>query len=303
MTGACWTTTLRAAAALGVLVVLAAQVGTAPFLAGLRMLDVPVLLAGAALGAGTTLCCAWRWCLVARGLGVHLGLAGAMAGYYRSQFLNVTLPGGVLGDVHRGVVHGRAAGDLGRGLRAVVWERVAGQLVQVVVVVAVLWVLPSPVSSLLPAMLAVLVVAGAAGWLTRGRPQPDGPRWRRMLAAVSSDVREGLLGWRVWPGVLLASVLAVAGHGATFLLAARTAGSSAPVRELLPLALVVLVAMALPVSLAGWGPREGAAAWAFAAAGLGAAQGISTAVVFGVMVLVASLPGAVLAGPGEVGHG
>jgi hypothetical protein len=33
-------------------------------------------------------------------------------------------------------------------------------------------------------------------------------------------------------------------------------------------------------------------AWAFVAAGLGARQGVATAVVFGVMVVVASLPGA-----------
>jgi glycosyltransferase 2 family protein len=49
--------------------------------------------------------------------------------------------------------------------------------------------------------------------------------------------------------------------------------------------------MTLP-SVAGWGPREGVAAWAFGAAGLGAGQGVATAVVYGVMVLVASLPGA-----------
>ena len=40
------------------------------------------------------------------------------------------LPGGVLGDVHRGVVHGRAAGSTSRALRAVGWERFAGQVVQ-----------------------------------------------------------------------------------------------------------------------------------------------------------------------------
>ena len=52
--------------------------------------------------------------------------------------------------------------------------------------------------------------------------------------------------------------------------------------------------MAVPMNIAGWGPREGVAAWAFGAAGLGAAQGVATAVVYGVMVLVASLPGAVV---------
>jgi hypothetical protein len=60
---------------------------------------------------------------------------------------------------------------------------------------------------------------------------------------------------------------------------------------MLPLALLVMLAMALP-SVGGWGLREGAAAWAFGAAGLDAGQGVETAVVYGVIVLVASLPGA-----------
>jgi len=49
--------------------------------------------------------------------------------------------------------------------------------------------------------------------------------------------------------------------------------------------------MVLP-SVAGWGPREGITAWAFAAAGLGAQRGVATAVVYGVMVLTATSPGA-----------
>jgi uncharacterized membrane protein YbhN (UPF0104 family) len=57
--------------------------------------------------------------------------------------------------------------------------------------------------------------------------------------------------------------------------------------------MLVLLAMVLP-SVGGWGPREGAAAWVFGAAGLGAAQGIATAVVYGVLVFVACLPGGVV---------
>lgn len=47
-------------------------------------------------------------------------------------------------------------------------------------------------------------------------------------------------------------------------------------------------------SVAGWGPREGVAAWAFGMAGLGAAAGVTASVVYGVMALVATLPGAVV---------
>jgi hypothetical protein len=66
---------------------------------------------------------------------------------------------------------------------------------------------------------------------------------------------------------------------------------TAPPGQVLALALLVLLAAALP-NVGGWGPREGVTAWAFAAAGMGASRGVATAVVYGVMVFVASLPGA-----------
>ena len=108
---------------------------------------------------------------------------------------------------------------------------------------------------------------------------------------MTGDIRDGLLARTAWPGVALASALVVAGHAVTFLIAARIAGATAPPSRMLPLALLVMVAMVLP-SFGGWGPREGVTAWVFGAAGLGAQRGVSTAVIYGIMVLVASLPGA-----------
>ena len=87
---------------------------------------------------------------------------------------------------------------------------------------------------------------------------------------------------------------AQSGHAMTFLIAARAAGSVASTVRMLPLAVLVLLAAGVPTNIAGWGPREGVAAWVFGVAGLGAAQGVATSVVYGVMVLVASLPGAVV---------
>ncbi len=124
------------------------------------------------------------------------------------------------------------------------------------------------------------------------RAGPDGGRsaWARVRSAAARDIRDGAARRRAWPGIALASALVVVGHAITFLIAARTAGTTAPLSQMLPIALLVMMAMVLP-SVGGWGPREGVTAWAFAAAGLGAQRGVATAVVYGVMVLVASLPG------------
>lgn len=279
----------------GILALVVWRFGTGPFLDGLLTVDAKALLAATAIAVLTTVCSAWRWCLVARGQGADLSLHTAVAAYYRSQFLNTMLPGGVLGDIHRGWSQGRAVDDVGRGLRAVGWERLAGQVVQAALTVLVLLALPSPVRSSMPLVLVLGLVAVAgvgAVVLARIVPRSGASRWGRILHAAGDDLRSGLLARRNWPGIVFASMIVVAGHTATFLIAARTAGSTASLTQLLPLALLVLLASAIPMNVGGWGPREGMAAWAFGAAGLGAGQGVGTSVVYGVMVLAACLPGA-----------
>jgi glycosyltransferase 2 family protein len=265
-----WWTAARVAGGLAVLGVLAAHVGTAPFVAGLRAVGPGSVAAALAVAGGTTLCSAQRWRLVARGYGVHVTLRAAVAAYYRSQFLNSVLPGGVLGDVHRGLAH--------RAVRSVLWERVLGQAVGAAVallVVLVAWPAASAPSTTTLGVLAVsgiVVVAGLVVVLTHhGALEPD-----------------------VVPAVLGLSVLAAAGHAVTFVVAAEAVGVDAPASSLGALGLVVLVAAAVPLNVAGWGPREGAAAWVFAAAGLGAATGATISVTYGVLALIATLPGAAL---------
>ena len=288
-----WWTLVRLLGGGAIVAFLVLRLGTGPFVDGVRLVDVSSLAAAAAIAVVTTVCCAWRWRLVAHGLGIGLPMRTAVAAYYRSQFLNTVLPGGVLGDVHRGVQHGRGVGDVSRALRAVVWERSAGQVVQLVLALVVLLLVPSFVQPVVPLVAAGLAVVALVVVLS---PRVLLPRsaslGARALRTAAADLRAGVMAQRAWPGIVLASTVAVAGHLATFLIAARTAGSVASPVRLLPLALLAFVAMSVPTNIAGWGPREGVAAWAFGVAGLGAALGVTTAVVYGVMVLVASLPGA-----------
>jgi uncharacterized membrane protein YbhN (UPF0104 family) len=279
----------------GILALLLWRVGTGPFVDGLRLIGGWSLAAALGIGLLTTVCSAWRWSLVADGLGARLPLRTAVADCYRSIFLNATLPGGVLGDVDRAVRHGRDVGDVGRGVRAVVWERTAGQVVQLGLATVLLCVFPSPVRPYMPAVAGVAVAGGLAVLLvTRALPGVGLPRWARALRTARADIRDGLLARRNWPRIVLASTIAVSGHLATFLIAARAAGSVGSLSRLLPLTLLALLAMGLPANVGGFGPREGVAAWAFGAAGLTAGQGVATAVVYGALVFAASLPGAVV---------
>ncbi|MFJ4986665.1 lysylphosphatidylglycerol synthase transmembrane domain-containing protein [Streptomyces sp. NPDC088732] len=294
---------LRLLLGAGILAALVARLGTSAFLDGLRMVNGVSVLAALGIGLLTTVFSAWRWCLVARRLGLRLRIGRAVADYYRALLLNAVLPAGVLGDVHRAVQHGRTEGDVGRGVRAVVLERTGGQIVVLALGAAVLLSRPALLADmtreLLPGGGALALTAAALGtaavaglltaWALRRRRRAG--KGAGALAGGLADLRRGLLARSTWPGVVLLSAAGLVGHVALFVVAARAAGSAAPVVQLVPPLTLALLVMGLPINIGGWGPREAVSTLAFGAAGLGAAQGLSTAVVYGVLTLVASLPG------------
>lgn len=259
-----WTSRrVQALAGVAVLLVIVWWVDVDPFLAGLAALDSPALLAATLISGAGTVCCAWRWRLVAAGLGVDVPLRTAVSACYRAQFLNATLPGGIVGEVHRAFRH---------GVRAVALERLTGQAAQVVTALILLAVLAPVTRPYTPIAATVLAAAGAlAAWAVRAKLKPT-----------------------LWLSVALSSSAVLCGHVLMFLIAARACGLAASWRTMVPLALAALMAMLLPVQVAGWGPREAVSAWAFAAAGLTAADGVAVAVSYGVMSLAATLPGGVM---------
>lgn len=284
-------------AGIAILGVLFWRLGTGVFLDGLRRIDAASLLLALGIGLVTTVFSAWRWALVARALRIRLPFGPAVADYYRALFLNAALPGGVLGDVHRAVRHGQSEGDLRRGVKAVVLERTAGQIALFAAGAVVLLTMPSPVLAearhiAAPTALAALGALAVVLALRMNRSAPS--RQGRRLRAFLAEAREGLLSRRNGPGVVVSSLVVLAGYVAMFVLAARVAGTAASVAVLLPLAVLALLAMGLPLNVGGWGPREGVTAWAFGAAGLGAGRGLAVAVVYGVLSLVASLPGLIV---------
>jgi glycosyltransferase 2 family protein len=277
---------LRLLAGLTVLALVGQRLGSRPFLAAVHAVSAPAVLVALAIGAVTTVFSAWRWSVVAGGLGIHLPLRSAVGAYYRSLFLNGVLPGGVLGDLHRAVRHGRDVGSVQLAVKAVVVERAAGQVVLAGVTLGGWACL---VASLGRASVAVAV--GVAAVVLAAVGVAAVVLAPVVLAAVG--LGRPLTPLRRAP-VLAASAVVVSGHVATFVVAAGAAGVAVPLARLLPLSLLTLLAMSVPLNVGGWGPREGVAAWTFGAAGLGSAQGLTIAVLYGLLTLVASLPGAVV---------
>jgi hypothetical protein len=139
-------------------------------------------------------------------------------------------------------------------------------------------------------LVALLLIVVAGVWLAvRGGPHS---RPARVARAAGADLRRTLGEPRALLGSVSTSIVIVGCCLGTFLLAARSTGVTASTAALLVPCLVALLAMAVPLAVAGWGPREGAAAWAFGAAGLGAGAGVAASVCFGILVFLAALPGA-----------
>jgi glycosyltransferase 2 family protein len=264
-------TLLRIAAGVLVPALLVAKLGTGPVVAAWHAVDAVTAVAALAIGGVTTVASAARWRRAARITGdPPLALRTAVADCYQALLVNSTLPAGIVGDVERAAR---------RGPRAVIAERLAGQVVVVATAGAVLLAPSGDGATVAVGMLVGLPLAALlaqARWAGRAG---TGARIRDAARAVLD------------PGVLGLSAVALAGYVATFVLAAGAAGVTAPVAALLGPVLLALLAMTVPVGVGGWGPREAAAAAGFGAAGLGAGGGLTAAVVYGLLALVACLPG------------
>ena len=88
------------------------------------------------------------------------------------------------------------------------------------------------------------------------------------------------------------SSLIVATYLVTYWCCGRALGADISAITVITVVPAVLMAMLLPVSIAGWGLREMAAAALWPLAGMSAADGIAIATLYGLVVLTGSLPGA-----------
>jgi len=244
---------------------------------------------------------ALRWRLTAGRLGLDLPFGTALREYYLATFLNQLLPGGVMGDVSRAWRHGRAgpgapphgstiaspvpASGLGPAARAVVLERASGQLVLAAAAVVALGSLP--VAGAVRALVIALGAAAAVAFaLERARVAS------RLASAVWRDVHVTLLARDVVGAQLATSVLVLGTYVATYLAAARAVGLTTPFAVLLPLVPPVLLSMLIPVTVAGWGIREAAAAGMWSLVGLTTEDGVAASAAYGLLVLATTLPGA-----------
>lgn len=254
-------------------------------------------IAATAMLAATTVATAARWWLVMGVLASPIGWRQAGALMFVGNFFSQVLPTSFGGDAVRiwyarrsgaatqkaisGVLLERASGLLGLAAVVAVGLVVMGSRIEVMTVrVALFAALPVTVGA-----IAGLAVADRAAIIER-------VRWLRPFAALAADTR-ALLRGPVFAALL---VLSVAGHlvgGLTVYVLARELGIVLTPGAAMALVPAVVLITFFPISLAGWGVREGAMVLMLSFAGVPADAALALSVLFGLLLIAAALPGAV----------
>ena len=287
---------LRAAVSIGLLAGLAWWLDLGPVVSRLAQMRFGWVLLAVAISVVQVAVLAWRWRFTAGCLGVDLSYTAAWREYYLSIFLNQVMPGGVVGDVSRAWRQARGQTrqrePAGPAVRAVIFERLSAQAVMTAVALVSLLALPVIVNRGSRLVLfgagavAVLIVIAMVVWMRRQSSAQS------LVGQVLADLDAAHLSGPVFAAQLVSAAIVVGTYLATYLTAARAVGMDTPLPVLLPLVAPVLMSMLIPVTVAGWGLREGAAAVLWGAVGLTAADGVLVSVAYGLLVLIGSLPGA-----------
>ncbi len=287
---------LRAAVSIGLLAGLAWWLDLGTVVSRLAQMRFGWVLLAVAISVVQVAVLAWRWRFTAGCLGVDLSYTAAWREYYLSIFLNQVMPGGVVGDVSRAWrqarVQTRQREPAGPAVRAVIFERLSAQAVMTAVALVSLLALPVIVNRGSRLVLfgagavAVVIVIAMVVWMRRQSSAQS------LVGQVLADLDAAHLSGPVFAAQLVSAAIVVGTYLATYLTAARAVGMDTPLPVLLPLVAPVLMSMLIPVTVAGWGLREGAAAVLWGAVGLTAADGVLVSVTYGLLVLIGSLPGA-----------
>jgi glycosyltransferase 2 family protein len=248
----------------------------------------PALLAAAlVVSIIQTLSLIWRWQVMTQLLsGIKVAFGPLTLGMGRSMLLSVPLPSTVGGDVVRVVLLTSRLG-LAMAARSVICDRVLG-LASLVVLVAVLlpffaFRIDSGVAFAAAAATCAAGLVITVGLVATPRLLAKAPLIGRYAATVGSDLHTVLTAGRTG---MFCVALAVINHllsvPVAYLLAQAV---NAPVGFVACLLIIppTLLISTLPISLGGWGVREGALAAGFALVGGNVSGAVVVSVIMGLL--------------------
>jgi uncharacterized membrane protein YbhN (UPF0104 family) len=241
-----------------------------------------------------------RWIIVARSLDLVFPWMSAFVIVLIGTFFNQVLPSSVGGDAAR-VWRLRSAGvPVAKSVNTVVIDRLVA-LLGVVVISGVAtpllfqWIeQPGKRIVLVLAELGILAALAVALNLDRIRLPRRLSLGRGTRAAFSGDARRLFSSPRALAPALGLSLVIHCGVSFVVWMLARSVGADIALYECVVLVPAVMLLAMLPVSVAGWGVREGAMVVAMGLLGVSRTDALATSVLFGLATAGSGLPGLVL---------
>jgi glycosyltransferase 2 family protein len=242
-----------------------------------------------------------RWWLVAHIMKASLAFGAALRILWVGLFFNQTLPSAVGGDAIRVWLVTREGTPLGKAVNLVLCDRVFALIVLVGIIGLTLPIVYARIDDeATRTTLSALVGVGAAGiaaFLLIGERIADLlQRWRftKPFAALARDFRQ-LFIQPAWTLALIAlsstiHLLTIA----TVLLIGWGLDLPITFADALIVVPTVLMVTTLPISVAGWGVREGAMVAGFGFLGIAADGVLALSVLFGLATILVALPGGLL---------
>jgi hypothetical protein len=246
----------------------------------LRHVDATTVVAALALFLAQMVLAAWRWSALLRlvGVGKDFSFHEIVRTVWSATFFNTTLVSSVGGDAFRLWTIVRAGNPLGKSVNSIFLDRLAALMALMILIAIslpyVMELVTDEAAILSYALFIATSLAGFAALLHADRLPRRIQHWRlvRGLANLAADTRS------IFVVYVLARALEI---GISFL-------------DCFFLVPPVILAMTLPISIAGWGVREGAMIVALGLIGVSQENALVLSVLFGLGITLAALPGGVI---------
>ena len=266
----------------------------------LTRVDVTTLVLATAVIALLNILISWRWGFVLRRLGADFKPLERVANVFVGQFFNQTLPSTIGGDAVRIWMLRRAGMSLRPAANSVLIDRVMGLGTLILFALAGLpWLGELDPSNNAPIAVSVIAVIGLLGLTSLALLDklPEAITRMRLVAAVTTfslDMRTSVFHATTGLVILGCSVTVHAILAAAVWMIAVRVGVDISLGACIILVPLVMVVSALPISVAGWGLREGAMVAAFGLVGVPDEQSFAVSLLFGLCMILAGLPGGAL---------
>jgi hypothetical protein len=231
---------------------------------------------------------ALRWRQIALQCGAQFSIRSALRYMLIASFFNQTLPSTIGGDAARIWLVSRAGAGWKTAAYSVVVDRVIGLAVLVaIVIVCMPWLLDlvrDPLGRASVLLVNGLAIVATAAFLILGRVRWAWlDRWwlTRHVAGTAALAFEVVSNWRIANVVVGISVVIHLLTIAAIWSAARSIAAPLEFWQALLLVPPVVLVSTVPISIAGWGVREGAMMTVFSYAGLLNADGLIVSILYG----------------------